>query len=199
MGVPRSELHLGQKHAKTANVLPLGLSQLQRPDADNARRFGMAIHNELMKTKWIFLADLGSLKAYRIETSRLARRPRLVLTESFNNTEAHTRLVEQVTDLAGRFPKGSGSNGSGAMSDGERHNIELERRRRLARRLAGRLNALMRRQEVESCFFAASKTINRQLLEALEPQARKKIERNVAADLTKLDKSQLLARFAARS
>ena len=67
------------------------------------------------------------------------------------------------------------------MSDGERHNIELESRKRLVRQLAQRLNALVRGKEVERCLLAASREINHQLLEELEPQVRAKIEKNVPA------------------
>lgn len=152
-----------------------------------------------MKNKWLLVADLASFKAYRVETSRFTRRPRLELMEAFDNAEAHSRLVDKVSDQSGRFPKGMGANGSaGVMSDGERHNIELEQRKRLARRLAGKVNALMRRDDFDTCFFAASKEINHQILEEVEPRLRAKIEKNVAADLTKINKSELLQHFTAR-
>jgi hypothetical protein len=82
------------------------------------------------------------------------------------------------------------------MSDGERHNIEFEKRKRLARRLAERVNALMRRDDVDICYLAASKEINHQILEEVEPRLRAKIEKNLAADLTKINKSELLQHFA---
>ena len=78
------------------------------------------------------------------------------------------------------------------MSDGERHNIDLEWRKRLIRRLAGRLNVLMHKQDVERCFLAASREINRQLVDELDAACRLKIEKNIVADLTKLEKSDLL-------
>src|ERR1700704_5013985 len=109
-----------------------------------------------MKSKWLLVTDLGSFKAYRVETSRFTRSPRLELMEAFDNADAHDRLGEKVSDLAGRFPKGMGPNGSaaGVMSQGERHNIELEQRKRLTRRLAERINLVMRRDDFDTCFFA---------------------------------------------
>jgi len=150
-----------------------------------------------MKMTLVVVADLGCLKAFRLENSHLNRSPRLELLEDFQNPEAHGKLVEKVTDLSGRFPRGSGAaNGpGGAMSDGERHNIELEARRRLVRQLAQRFNQLGRNKEFERCLLAASKEINRQLLEELEPQVRAKIEKNVAADLTKLEPAAILGHF----
>jgi hypothetical protein len=81
------------------------------------------------------------------------------------------------------------------MSDGERHNIELEKRKRLVRALARRLNTLARDPEVERCFLAASREINHQLIEELEPQVRQKILKNIPADLTKVDRVEILRHF----
>ena len=148
-----------------------------------------------MKNTLVVVADLGCLKAYRLENGQLHRTPRLELLEQYDNTQAHTKLVEEVSDLSGRFPRGTAVAGGGAMSDGERHNIELEQRKRLVRQLAHRLNLLARGQEFERCLLAASREINHQLLEELEPQVRGKIEKNVPADLTKLGREQIMAHF----
>ena len=116
--------------------------------------------------------------------------------EEFNNADAHGKLVDKVTDLAGRFPRSvGGANTRGAMSDGERHNIELESRKRLVRQLAQRFNALARGPEVERCLLAASREINHPLLEGLEPQVRAKIEKIVPSDLTKLERADILRHF----
>ena len=149
-----------------------------------------------MKNTMVVVAELGGFKAYRVENNNhLAREPRLEILEQYENAEAHGHLVDKVSDLSGRFPRGTGTKAGGAMSDGERHNIELETRRRLVRQLAHRLNTLARGQEIERCFLAASKEINHQLLEELDPQLRAKIEKNIPADLTKLERAEILRRF----
>jgi hypothetical protein len=149
-----------------------------------------------MKNTLLVVTDLGGFKAYRIDNGELHRTPRLELLEEFNNDAAHGRLVDRVTDLGGRFPRSTGnSSSSGAMSDGERHNIQLEQRKRLVRLLAQRLNSLLLRSEIECCFLAASREIHRQLLEELDSRVRAKIERNLSADLTKVGKSDLLGYF----
>ena len=149
-----------------------------------------------MKKTLVVVADLGVFKAYRLDNGRPNRTPRLTLLEEYNNAGAHERLVDRVTDLSGRFPRSSGApNLSGAMSDGERHNIELEQRKRLVRQLAQRLNSLMRSDDVEHCYLAASREINHPLLDELDPAVRVKIEKNLSADLTKTDKSELLRHF----
>ncbi|HWV99598.1 MAG TPA: host attachment protein [Candidatus Acidoferrum sp.] len=149
-----------------------------------------------MKNTLVVVAELGGFKAFKVENNNhLAREPRLEFLEQYENAEAHGHLGDKVSDLSGRFPRGTGTKAGGAMSDGERHNIELESRRRLVRQLAQRLNTLARGQEIERCFLAASKEINHQLMEELDPQVRAKIEKNISADLTKLERADILRRF----
>jgi hypothetical protein len=149
-----------------------------------------------MKNTLVVVMDLGCLKAYRLENNHAYSTPRLELVEEFESADAHGKLVDKVSDLSGRFPRRTGAaHMAAAMSDGERHNIELEGRKRLVRQLAQRLNALLRNKEIERCLLAASREINHQLLDELEPQLRTKIEKNVPADLTKLERAEILRHF----
>ncbi len=148
-----------------------------------------------MKNTLLVVADLGGYKAFKLENNHLTRTPRLDLLEQFDNAAAHGRIVDRVSDLSGRFPRGTGAKGQGAMSDGERHNIQLEARKRLVRQLAQRLNALARTPDIERCFLAASREINHQLLEELEPEVRGKIEKNLPVDLTKIERQDILRHF----
>lgn len=147
----------------------------------------------------LVVADLGGFKAFKLENNNLHRpknSPRLELLEQFSNPGAHGRLVDKVSDLSGRFPRRTGgARSAGAMSDGERHNIGLESRKRFIRQLANRLNTLARPSEIERCFLAASKEINHPLFEELEPQVRAKIAKNIPADLTKLGRADILRHF----
>ena len=89
-----------------------------------------------MKNTLVMVVDLGCLKAFKLDNG-VGRTPRLELIEQFDNPAAHNRLVERVTDLAGRFPRGATKPANGnVMSDGERHNIDLEQRKRFVRELA---------------------------------------------------------------
>lgn len=151
--------------------------------------------NKAMKNTLVVVADLGCLKAFRLENGHLHRTPRLELLEQYNSAEAHGKLIDKVSDLSGRFPRGTGVPGGAAMADGERHNIELESRKRLVRQMAHRVNTLARPQEIECCLLAASREINHQLLEELEPRVRGKIEKNVPADLTKMGQQEILSHF----
>ena len=150
-----------------------------------------------MKKTLIVVADLAGFKLFRLDNDSPHSSPRLDLIEHFQLNEARHRLIDQVTDLSGRFPRSAGRNGAGAMSDGERHNIELEQRKRCVRKMAERLNWLIRDPEVDRCFLSASREINNLLHDELELRVRNKIGLNIPADLTKLDKASLLQHFSA--
>lgn len=147
-----------------------------------------------MKNTLVVVADLGCLKAYRLDQTPVQHTPRLELVQEFNNNGATAKLTDVTTDSSGRFPRG-GSPSEQGMSDGERHNIELEQRKRLVRQLAGKLGQLLAQPGVEDCYLAVSREIHKPLLDELNPATRSRIVRSVHADLTKVDKSQLLAHF----
>ncbi|HZR17048.1 MAG TPA: host attachment protein [Verrucomicrobiae bacterium] len=146
----------------------------------------------------LVVADLGGFKAFKIENSEnpsKLHKPHLELLEQYDNPQAHDRLVDKVSDSSGRFPRRTGARAAGAMSDGERHNINLEARKRFIRDLANRLNQLARKPDFDRCFLAASKEINHPLFEELDPRVRAKIAKNIPADLTKFGRAEILSRF----
>jgi ribosome-associated translation inhibitor RaiA len=61
--------------------------------------------------------------------------------------------------------------------------------------LAGRINALLADDDVTRCSIAISGAIHNQLLEAIAPEARSKIGRVLASNLTKTDPTELHAHF----
>jgi hypothetical protein len=148
-----------------------------------------------MKNTLVLVTDLGGYKAYRLENEQPLSSPRLELLQEYTDSEAHRRLVEQVSDFSGRFPRRAARGAAVATSDGERHNIELEKRKRGVRRLAGRLDPLMQDPQIEQCFLAASREIMHPLLAELSPGARSKIGINIPADLMKASKVELLRHF----
>jgi len=147
-----------------------------------------------MKNNIVVVTDLGSLKAYKLAEAQPGVSPRLELLDELQLDSAHQKLTDKVSDHGGQF--GKGGLGSGAAV-GERHNIELEHRKRLVKQLTEKIATLLRADGVDGCYFAASKEINHVITEALEPQLRAKFVRNIAADLTKLGKVELLARLVA--
>ncbi len=146
--------------------------------------------------KLVFVADLGRLKAFRLEESPRFSHPRMKLVEDWE-TNVTQHLSEELTDQAGQFRKGPKSaEGPGALSDGEQHNLDLERRRRAVRTLAQRINTLVEREDgVDACYLAADSRINQQLLDEMQQRTRAKIQKNVPANLSKLSPDEVLAHF----
>jgi hypothetical protein len=149
-----------------------------------------------MKNTMIVVADLEQLKAYQLDDDPLHSNPRLELVERFN-TGAARKMIDETTDLSGRFRRAMGSRETYGISDGERHNLSLEKRKRCLRQIAERINTLLRDPGVERCFLAVSREINNALVEELSPQARSKIEIDLSSDLTKVNKADLLGHFKA--
>ena len=149
-----------------------------------------------MNKTFLIVADLGLLRAYRETKNLVDRQPHLELIEELKLESAHQKLSDQLTDQAGRFPRGGGAASvSGNLSAGESLNSEAEQSRRLISELAGRINTLLADNDVTRCSIAISGAIHNQLLEAIAPKARAKIGQVVASNLAQTDPSELHAHF----
>jgi len=147
-----------------------------------------------MTKKLLVVADLGHFKAYRLEESAALRTPRLRLLEDWE-TNVSDHLSEEVTDQAGQYRKGSVAAGPSDFSDGEEHHLETERRRRAVKKLAKRMDELLDREGAEECYFAAGSEINQAVLKELNHKTRRRIAKNVSANLTKLTPGQIIDHF----
>ena len=87
----------------------------------------------------VIVTDRGSLKAYRVNETP-TRGPSLQLVQAFNITDAHGRLIDKVSDLAGRFPvtEGAGAH-RGPASTAERTQLATETDRRIQKELADQI------------------------------------------------------------
>ena len=145
-----------------------------------------------MADKLIVLADLGRMKAYRVTRDEMSTTPKLDIVGEFDNFGVKGKLVDKVSDKAGRFP---GTNGNGAMSIGENHNLKSESDRRGVRQISDSINRLVEKENPPIWFFAAAKDINQRIIDELSAGVRLKLKKNVAADLTKIAKADLLTHF----
>src|SRR5205809_6515552 len=102
----------------------------------------------------VIAADRGSLKAYRVNETP-TRGPSLRLIQAFDLTDAHGKLVDKVTDLAGRFPVSDGAGGRHANSIAERTQLETETDRRIHRQLADQIVKIIDCSGKEGWSFAA--------------------------------------------
>src|ERR1041385_2632127 len=184
----QSSLSSGRPNGKPQKYLRLILMPCKCDSAINER-----IH---MKKKLLVLADLGHFKAFRLEQNQNFSQPRLQLLEQWD-TNVPRHLSEEVTDQAGQFRKGTVPAGPSNLSDGEEHNLDLERRRRALKTVATHLRELLNRKEldVDGCYFAASSEINGAIMEELDQHTRARIQKNVAANLTRLNPDQVISQF----
>src|SRR5947208_15037070 len=102
----------------------------------------------------IIVTDRGSLKAYRVDETP-TRGPSLKLVQAFNITDAHGKLVDKVTDLAGHFPVSDGAGGRHANSIAERTQLETETDRRIHKQLADQIVKIVKGDAVVGWSSAA--------------------------------------------
>jgi hypothetical protein len=143
----------------------------------------------------IIVTDRGSLKAYRvIETP--TRGPSLQLVQAFDITDAHGRLVDKVSDLAGRFPVKNGAGAHrGAGYIAERTQLATETDRRIQKELADQITKIVSLNRKEGWSFAAPAEIHAAIVDLLPPAVRDRIVEHVKSDLVKIEPSKLPAHF----
>ena len=145
-------------------------------------------------TSLIIVADRGSLKAYRVDETP-TRGPSLRLIQAFDLTDAHGKLIDKVTDLAGRFPVSDGAGGRHANSIAERTQLETETDRRIHKQLADQIVKIIDRSGKEGWSFAAPAEIHGAIVDLLPRAARDRIVEHVKSDLVKIESAKLPSHF----
>ena len=141
----------------------------------------------------IIVTDRGSLKAYKVNETP-TRGPSLQLVQAFNITDAHGKLVDKVSDLAGRFPVSDGAVGRHANSIAERTQLETETDRRIHKELADQIVKIVK-SGVEGWSFAAPASIHAAIVGLLPREVRDRIVEHVKSDLVKTEPSKLPTHF----
>ncbi|HEX4085337.1 MAG TPA: host attachment protein [Chthoniobacteraceae bacterium] len=137
----------------------------------------------------IVLADLGRVKAFRVTYDMMTSKPQLEQIYDCEFPEAHGRLMDKVTDQAGRFAL----NGTPGAAIGENHNLRVETERRLVRLVAEKISELV--QGERYWFLAAAEGINSRIVDLLPQPIRAALYKNIPADLVKTPKQQILDYF----
>ena len=145
-------------------------------------------------TSLIIVTDRGSLKAYRVNETP-TRGPSLQLVQAFNITDAHGRLVDKVSDLAGRFPVSDGVGGRHANSIAERTQLETETHRRIHKELADQIVKIVSHNGKEGWSFAAPAEIHAAIVDLLPAAVRDRIVEHVKSDLVKTEPAKLMTHF----
>ena len=143
----------------------------------------------------VIVTDRGSLKAYQV-TETPTRGPSLQLVQAFNITDAHGRLVDKLSDLAGRFPVTAGAGPHhGAASIAERTQLVAETDRRIQKELADQITKIVSRNGKEGWSFAAPAEIHSAIVDLLPLAVRNRIVEHVKSDLVKVEPAKLISRF----
>jgi hypothetical protein len=142
----------------------------------------------------IIVADRGTLKAYRVDETP-TRGPSLHLIQAFNITDAHGKLVDKVSDQAGRFPVADGAGTHHGASISERTQLETETDRRIYKELAEQIVKIIDRSGKEGWSFAAPAGIHSAIVDLLPRNARDRIVEHVKSDLVKVEPSKLPTHF----
>jgi hypothetical protein len=144
----------------------------------------------MIPSSLIILIDRGSLKAYRVDETP-TRGPSLKLIQAFNVTDAHGRLVDKVTDQAGRFAVSDGAGKHHGASIAERTQAETETDRRIYKQLADQIAKIVKSDGVEGWSFAAPAAIHGAIFDLLPPAVRDRIVEHVKSDLVKTEPAKL--------
>ena len=146
-------------------------------------------------TSLVIVTDRGSLKAYRVAETP-TRGPSLQLVQAFNITDAHGRLVDKLSDVAGRFPvtEGAGAH-RGPASIAERTQLTGEIDRRIQKELADQITQIVLQNGKEGWSFAAPAEIHAAIVDSLPSAVRQRIVEHVKSDLVKVEPAKLISHF----
>lgn len=142
----------------------------------------------------VIAADRGSLKAYRVDETP-TRGPSLKLIQAFDITDAHGKLVDKVTDLAGRFPVTEGAGAHRGPASIAESKLETETDRRINKELAEQIAKIVNGSGKEGWAFAAPSEIHGAIVDLLPDRVRNRIVEHVKSDLVKVEPAKFRNHF----
>ncbi|MDB6146383.1 MAG: hypothetical protein QOI34_932 [Verrucomicrobiota bacterium] len=144
-------------------------------------------------TSLVIVTDRGSLKAYRVDETP-TRGPSLHLVQAFDTTDAHGRLIDKVTDQAGRFPRSDGAGVQHGASIAETK-LENETDRRIYKQLADQITKIVKSDGGGGWSFAAPSEFHSAIVDLLPADIRNRIVEHVKSDLVKTEPVKLATHF----
>ena len=142
----------------------------------------------------VITADRGSLKAYQVNETP-TRGPSLQLIQAFDITDAHGRLIDKVSDLAGRFPVTETAGPHRGQASIAESKLQSETERRIDRELAEQIAKIVNGSGKEGWSFAAPAEIHSAIVDLLPGRVRDRIVEHVKSDLVKVEPAKLTAHF----
>jgi len=145
-------------------------------------------------TSLVIVADRGSLKAYQVNETP-TRGPSLKLMQAFDITDAHGRLFDKVTDLAGRFPATESAGAHRGQASIAESKLQTETDRRINKELADQIAKIINGSGQEGWSFAAPAEIHSAIVDLLPGRIRDRIVEHVKSDLVKVEPAKLHTHF----
>jgi hypothetical protein len=145
-------------------------------------------------SSFIVVTDRGSFKAYKVNQTP-TRGPSLELVQAFNITDAHGRMMDKLSDAAGRFPVSDGGSGRHMNSVAERTQLETETDRRICKQLADEIVKAVKGDGVGGWSLAAPSAIHATIVDLLPAPIRDRIVEHVKSDLVKIEPAKLGSHF----
>lgn len=142
----------------------------------------------------VITADRGSLKAYQVNETP-TRGASLQLIQAFDITDAHGRLLDKVTDQAGRFAVAEGAGAQRGHASIAEPKLENETGRRINRELADQIAKIINDSGKEGWSFAAPAEIHSAIVDLLPGRVRDRIVEHVKSDLVKVEPAKLASHF----
>jgi hypothetical protein len=142
----------------------------------------------------IIVTDRGSLKAYKVNETP-TRGPSLQLIQAFNITDAHGKLIDKLTDLAGRFPVSDGVSRQHHAASIAESKLENETDRRIYKQLADQIVKIVKSDDGKGWSFAAAPDIHKAIVDLLPAPVRDRIVEHVKSDLVKIEPAKLHTHF----
>lgn len=151
----------------------------------------------------IIVGDMGELKAYRVtsvtgidshesmqvsHTQHRGTPKEAMVLETVSYIDylaAHGKMSEHVSDKTGRF----------GNATGEPHNTGLEKENSILKQISDDIASIINKENPAQWNLAFPKANNHKLYDKLDPKIKKTLNKNLASDLTKIDKSNLLSHF----
>lgn len=139
----------------------------------------------------IIVADLGELKAFKVEEHEGTVRNQMKISHSLklindeNFIRGRKKLGEVMSDSSGNF--------TGDTLDG--HHVMRERENRAIKDIAQDIDMMVKEMQPQQVFLAFPKAHNHELTDKLAQETKAVLVKNVAADLVKTNKEQLLSHF----
>jgi hypothetical protein len=140
----------------------------------------------------VVVADRGGLKAYKVNETP-TRGPSLQLVQAFNTTDAHGKLIDKLTDVAGRFAVSDGA-GVHQASIAE-SKLETETDRRIYKQIADQIAKVVKSDAVDGWSFAAPSECHKAIVDLLPNEVRDRVVEHVKSDLVRTEAAQLRHHF----